>query len=61
MLQVNTIKTDWSDTLPGGITWYFIGQPKTGKTTQASNWSDKGSEGVLVIDCLLYTSPSPRD
>ena len=53
MLQVNTIKTDWSDTLPGGITWYFIGQPKTGKTTQASNWSDKGSEGVLVIDTDL--------
>lgn len=26
------------------------GQPKTGKTTQAAKWSDKGKDGVLVID-----------
>tara|TARA_R100000278_G_scaffold92874_1_gene70925 strand:- start:825 stop:1688 length:864 start_codon:yes stop_codon:yes gene_type:complete len=53
MLKVNTISTDWKDDLPGGITWFFIGQPKTGKTTQASSWSEKGSEGVLVIDTDL--------
>ena len=38
MLKVNKVNTDWSGDLPGGITWYFIGQPKTGKTTQAANW-----------------------
>ena len=53
MLQVNPINTDWSDALPGGITWYFIGQPKTGKTTQAVSWSKGGSESVLVIDTDL--------
>jgi hypothetical protein len=35
------------------LTWYFIGQPKTGKTTAAANWSSKGAEGVLVIDTDL--------
>ena len=53
MLKVNKVNTDWSGDLPGGITWYFIGQPKTGKTTQAANWSPKGNEGVLVIDTDL--------
>jgi hypothetical protein len=53
MLKINQIKTDWKDELPGGITWYFIGQPKTGKTTQAASWSKGGSESVLVIDTDL--------
>lgn len=53
MLNINTVSTKWSDDLPGGLTWYFIGQPKSGKTTQASSWSPKGNEGVLVIDTDL--------
>lgn len=28
----------------------IIGAPKTGKTTQASQWSERGSEGVLLLD-----------
>lgn len=53
MLNINTVSTKWSEDLPGGLTWYFIGQPKSGKTTQASSWSAKGNEGVLVIDTDL--------
>lgn len=53
MFEVQTISTDWSSDLPGGITWYFIGQPKSGKTTQASRWSTLGSKGVLVLDTDL--------
>ena len=51
-IKVRKVSTDWSK-LPHGLTWYFIGQPKTGKTTQASKWSDKGSKGVLLIDTDL--------
>jgi len=51
-IQTRTVSTNWSDKL-GGLTWYFIGQPKTGKTTAAANWSSKGAEGVLVIDTDL--------
>ena len=51
-IQVNKVKNDWKK-LPGGITWYIIGQPKTGKTTNASKWSTKGNEGVLLIDTDL--------
>ena len=53
MLNINKVTNDWKNDLPGGITWFFIGQPKTGKTTAASKWSVKGSEGVLVIDTDL--------
>jgi hypothetical protein len=49
---VNKVSTDWKR-LPGGLTWYFIGQPKTGKTTAASQWSEKGSDGVLLLDTDL--------
>ena len=35
------------------MTYLFIGQPKTGKTTAASAWSDKGNDGVLLIDADL--------
>jgi hypothetical protein len=51
-LKIRKVSTDWSS-LPKGLTWYFIGQPKTGKTTQASRWSDKGADGVLLIDTDL--------
>jgi len=52
MIKVNTISTDWKE-LPSGLTWFIIGQPKTGKTTASSKWSDKGSKGVLIIDTDL--------
>lgn len=52
MVQIRTVTTDWT-TLPNGLTWYFIGQPKTGKTTQSSKWSPKGAEGCLLIDTDL--------
>lgn len=51
-IKIRKVSTDWQ-TLPTGLTWYFIGQPKTGKTTSASQWSDKGAEGVLLIDTEL--------
>jgi hypothetical protein len=53
MLEINKITTDWKSELPNGLTWYFIGQPKTGKTTQSAEWSKNGSEGVLMIDTDL--------
>lgn len=53
MLNIQKVKTDWQNDLPGGLTWYFIGQPKSGKTTQAASWSKGGSESVLVIDADL--------
>lgn len=53
MIQVNKVTTDWSKGLISGLTWYIIGQPKSGKTTQASQWSEKGQEGVLLIDTDL--------
>ncbi len=46
---INKIENDWS-VMPRGVTYYFIGQPKTQKTTAASRWSDKGTEGVLILD-----------
>ena len=52
MVEVKTVSTDWTK-LPNGLTWYFIGQPKTGKTTQSSKWSPKGAEGCLLIDTDL--------
>ena len=51
-VQIRTVSTDWTQ-LPTGLTWYFIGQPKTGKTTQSSKWSPKGAEGCLLIDTDL--------
>jgi len=51
-IKIRKVSTDWQ-TLPTGLTWYFIGQPKTGKTTSASQWSDKGTKGVLLIDTDL--------
>lgn len=53
MLKVNKVATDWAGELPSGLTWYFVGQPKTGKTTNASKWSPGGQEKVLLIDTDL--------
>ena len=53
MLKINKVKTDWKGELPSGLTWYFIGQPKTGKTTNASKWSIGGQDKVLLIDTDL--------
>lgn len=39
--------------MPSGVTYFLIGQPKTGKTTASSSWSEKGAEGVLMIDTDL--------
>ena len=51
-VKTRKISNDWS-VMPGGLTWYFIGQPKSGKTTAASSWSEKGPDGVLLIDTDL--------
>tara|TARA_R100000234_G_C4998345_1_gene179124 strand:- start:1290 stop:2126 length:837 start_codon:yes stop_codon:yes gene_type:complete len=51
-IKTRTVTTNWNEQ-PDGLTWYFIGQPKTGKTTAAANWSSKGSKGVLMIDTDL--------
>ena len=47
-IKVQKVSTDWSD-MPGGLTYYIIGQPKSGKTTAAASWSPKGQSGVLLI------------
>ena len=39
--------------MPAGLTWLLIGQPKTGKTTAASGWSEQGNDGVLLLDTDL--------
>jgi len=51
-VQVQKVSTNW-EVMPKGLTYYFIGQPKTWKTSAASKWSDKGHEGVLLIDTDL--------
>ena len=51
-IEVNKVSTDWKK-MPMGVTYLLIGQPKTGKTTAASEWSEKGSNGVLIIDTDL--------
>ena len=53
MLEVRKITTDWENGLPSGLTYFFIGQPKTGKTTACASWSEKGAEGVLILDTDL--------
>jgi len=52
MVKVRKVQTDWG-IMPSGLTYFFIGQPKTGKTTATSQWSEKGAEGVLMIDTDL--------
>lgn len=54
MIKIDKVKVDWSR-MPRGLTWMLIGAPKTGKTTQASKWSEKGPEGVLIIDADIGT------
>ena len=52
MIKVEKVTVDWSQ-MPTGLTWLFIGAPKTGKSTQAAKWSERGAEGVLLIDTDL--------
>jgi len=54
MIKPDNIQTDWSR-MPKGLTWYFIGPPKTGKTTVASEWSERGRAGTLILDADLGT------
>ena len=54
MIEVTKTKLDHSSMM-SGLTWYVIGQPKTGKTTNLSKWSDLGSEGTLILDTDLGT------
>ena len=54
MIKTQKVQVDWSK-MPKGITWYFIGAPKTRKTTAASEWSERGADGVLIIDTDLGT------
>lgn len=51
-IKVRKIAVNWTQ-MPTGLTWYFIGAPKTGKTTQASSWHKDGSEKVLLLDTDL--------
>ena len=51
-VKVKKVTLDWND-LPSGLTWYFIGAPKTGKTTQASRWHKEGNKKVLLLDTDL--------
>ncbi len=54
--MINIIKQKLDlKSMMSGLTWYVIGQPKTGKTTQLSKWSKIGSEGTLVLDTDLGT------
>ena len=52
MIKARTVKTD-GGIMPSGVTYFLIGQPKTGKTTASSSWSEKGAKGVLMIDTDL--------
>lgn len=52
MLEIHKSVVDWSE-MPTGMTWYIIGAPKTGKTTQSSKWSERGTDGVLLLDTDL--------
>ncbi len=54
MIEIIKTKLD-TETMMSGLTWYVIGQPKTGKTTQLSKWSKIGSEGTIVLDTDLGT------
>jgi len=51
-VKVQKVKVAYNE-MPKGITYYFIGPPKTGKSTQASKWSKLGAKGVLVLDSDL--------
>lgn len=53
-MDIKPYTVDYDEnSIPTGITYYFIGQPKTGKSTQAAQWSPKGKKGVLVLDTDL--------
>ena len=52
MIQIDKLECSHND-IPSGYVALFFGFPKTHKTTEASKWSEKGQEGVLVIDTEL--------
>ena len=54
MFKVDKVTISY-ERMPGGLTYLIIGAPKTGKSTQAAKWSEKGQDGVLVIDSDLGT------
>jgi hypothetical protein len=49
MIKIHKTQADPLDQM-SGLTWYIIGPPKSGKTTNASKWSSDGSKRVLIID-----------
>ena len=51
-IHVHTINVELNE-IPPGLTWYIIGQPKTGKTPQTSQWHEDGASKVLLIDTDL--------
>ena len=51
-IKLQKVHIDWTKPLQG-LTWYIMGSPKTGKTTQMSNWSSKGQDGVVILDTDL--------
>jgi hypothetical protein len=53
MIEVRKVQTNWGAGIPSGLTYLFIGQPKTGKTTACASWSELGSKGVLLLDTDL--------
>lgn len=51
-LHIEKVAHD-ENVLPGGLTWVFVGQPKTRKTSEASKWSENGQDAVLILDADL--------
>jgi hypothetical protein len=50
MMKIIKNIIDWN-IVPRGLLYMFFGPPKTHKTTEASRWSEKGTDGVLLADC----------
>ena len=49
MIKIHKTKAPTLDKM-SGLTWYIVGPPKSGKTTNASRWSSEGHKRVLIID-----------
>ena len=54
MIKISRVSIDYNS-IPKGTVALFFGPPKTGKTTTACQWSDKGTDGTVVIDTDLGT------
>jgi len=52
MLEIQQSVSEFTS-MPKGLTTYFMGSPKSGKTTASSSWSTKGNKGVLILDSDL--------